>query len=487
MVLRWLRWSTMALAGLASSACALEPFDACEHGASSDGECCPDWAYAEGGRCIARRWSVATDGLGVNAGRPSVDVDLENRVWLSYEESFHDASAVILAREGGDRAWSLEPLTLGLPGYHYDSKVAAVDAARSVVMWQRGADGSFDRNEVRVGTPDGRFVAPPGGGTFSYPPYALQHKVLAHPDGEVVVAWNQAMDAGLKRGVCVAVRRDGEMEFERPSSAQDVLSRSIIFSNNPELARNQRGDMVVTWYESLGVKLRVVASSRFGALGRFSHPTDDDALSPPEGDVENPEPAVAEDGRAAIVWRQVLPDGRMAVFLSERSPTGVWSKPTIEEGFSGPVDLAWNTRIAFAPSGDLYVAWEQKVGDDWSIMLAHRDATGRWLASGKEPLRLSEHRALEPRLAVAADGTVVVLWRGQMGSRWRVFARRSSTLADGLREVDRWSSATVLSSREVDATSPALTVARTPSGQTGGHRFVAAWEEGGQVFTASLD
>jgi hypothetical protein len=243
--------------------------------------------------------------------------------------------------------------------------------------------------------------------------------------------------------------------------------------------------MVVTWFESIGEKLRVMSSDRYGLEGPFTFAHDEDAVSPPEGDVENPEPAVAEDGRAAIVWRQVLPDGKMAAFLSERSRTGSWSKPAINEPL-GPVgDNVWNTRIAFARSGDLYVTWEQKVGDDWAILLAHRDASGRWVAPGSSPLRLSAQQAIEPVMRVAPDGTVVVAWRARVGSHFRVMARRSSVEAEGATEAERWSQAVTLSEEGGDAGTPALAVAREPSGR--GYRYVAAWTQDGRVKSASLD
>ena len=481
-------WRKFALFGLwLTSACTLEPYSNCEHGAAADGTCCPAWGLASNGRCSLRRWAAPDDatGLGVAAFFPSVDIDRFGKAWLAFEEQAAGGSGVVVAREMPS-GWSHSSPSLGLPGFNTAPRLAVVDEAHAVVVWEHVGLEAAAASEVRVGIGDGHFAEPPSGGRFSYPPYAYQNKVLAHSDGELVVTWNQAMDAGLRRGICIATRREGEADFVRPSSAQDVVSRSFIFSNSPELARNERGDTVVTWYESVGAKLRVMASERSGQAGYFTHARDEDALSPPEGDVENPEPAVAEDGRAAIVWRQVFPDGKMAVFLAERTADGVWTRPTIDEGFGVPVDLAWNTRVAFARSGDLYVTWEEHVGDDWAVMLAHRDAGGRWLASGREAMRLSQERAISPVLRVAADGTVVVLWRSFSGSRWRVMARRSAVDADGLREVDRWSNAVSLSRDGGDAGQVTLAAARQPSDH-GGHRFVAAWSQDGRAFTASLD
>jgi hypothetical protein len=472
---------------LVTGACTLTPSSQCDHGAADDGACCPAWAYPSRGRCSLRRWSLPTgaDGFGQQAGSPSVDIDRSGRAWLAFGEGFYGGTGVVVARETSE-GWNFSSPSAGYGGYNSDPKIAVVDDTHAILVWQRsGYEGGDSSDEVRVGIGEGRLAEPPGGGQFSFPPYAYQHKVLAHADGELFVTWNQALDAGLRRGVCIANRHEGETAFRRPTSAQDVVSRSLIYSNNPEVSRNERGDMVVAWYESIGEKLRVMVSERTGLEGHFTHAFDDDALSPPETDVENPEPAVAEDGRAAVVWRQLLPNGRMAVFLAERAAGGEWARPSIDQAFSAPVDLAWNTRVAYARTGDLYIAWEQKVAEDWSVMVAHRDASGRWLASGTDPLRLSNERAIAPVLRVAPDGSVVVLWQSYSGSRWRVLARRSAVDAEGLREVDRWSSAVSLSVSGGDASGATLAVARDATAS--GHRFLAAWSQDGRIYTSSLD
>ena len=478
--------ASFCVALLLLGGCTLTPSTTCERGGAQDGSCCPPWSFVEQGRCAPRRWTsqLQDDGLGEDASHPSIDIDRTNRVWLAYEDAYASGSDIYLAKEDG-AGWSLSVPSAGLGEFNSEPRVSAVDDATSVLVWNRSGAATELQNHVRVGVSGGAMIEPPGGGRFSFSPYAYQNEAYANSDGELFLTWNQGLDFGMRRGICVATRHEGKPAFERPKNQLDVLSRSFIFSNNPEVARNTRGDAVVTWYESIGEKLRVLPSERYGLGGPFTIAHDEDALSPPDGDVENPEPAVAEDGSAAIVWRQVLPTGKMAVFLAERPYRGVWSRPTIDAPFSGVSDNAWNTRVAFAPTGDLYVAWEEKNGDDWAVMLAHREPSGRWLASGTAALRLSSHPAIEPVLRVAADGTVVVVWRARFGTRWRVMARRSAVDAEGLREVDRWLPAEALSDEDADAGAPTLAVSRDATAR--GHRFAAAWSQDGHIHVATLD
>ncbi|MBM4358209.1 MAG: hypothetical protein FJ096_08860 [Deltaproteobacteria bacterium] len=435
---------------------------------------------------MTRRWRLPDegDGLGTFAAKPWVDIDRNDRIWLTFEDGRASGSDVVLAREV-ESSWDMAIPSLGLGDFHQDARVAAYDDDHAILVWNRSGAFLELQNEVRVGAPGGRLVEPPGGGRFSFAPYAIQNEVQAHPDGEVFLTWNQGLDDGGRRGICIANRFGSEADFHRPKNQLDVVSRSFIFSNNPEVARNTRGDTVVTWFESFGERLRVASSERYGLDGRFTIANDADALSPPEGDVEDPEPAVAEDGRAVIVWRQVLPSGKMAVFMSERPNRGAWSRPSMDEPFSEVVDNAWHTRVAFAPGGDLYVVWEQKIGTDWSVMLAHRAPDGRWLASGKEALRLSGQPAIDPVLRVAADGTVVVAWRARFGTHWRVMERHSAVDAEGATEAERWSAAVALSPIGRDAGAPAIAVARHANAR--GHRVVVAWSHDGQIFRATLD
>jgi hypothetical protein len=410
-------------------------------------------------------------------------VDEWGRVTVAWTEGFYNAAGLVVARET-EAGWSLSSPTVGELGLHRAARLAVHEDAR-VLAWER--ELGKQTIEVRVGRDDERWTLPPGGGTFSFASMSYQPEVLASHDGELVVVWNQLTDADAHFGVCVATRSPGELEFERPTSVQDVLSPHVFFANNPEMARNDRGDMVITWYQSLGGKLRVLVSERFGIDGRFTLADEDAPLSPPEGDVENPEPAVSEDGRAAVLWRQVRPDQEMTASLAERTSDGVWTPQVdIDQAFSHPADFVFNTRIHYTRSGDLYGVWEQRNGDDWAVMAVHRNANGEWLASGREPMRLSRgNQAIDPVLRVGRDGTVVAIWRERVLGEWRIVGRRTAVDALGTSEQERWDSPNELSLAGHDAAAPRLAIGQ--AGRFGGDRVVAAWLQNGQVFLATID
>jgi hypothetical protein len=411
-----------------------------------------------------------------------VDVDDEGRAWLAWPDGVAGKSALLAARET-EQGWSVSSPTVGMNGSHSEVRIAVARDGAGVLAWEHQVTApGIEVRALRAST----WAVPAKGGTFSFEPYGYQHEVITARDGELMVVWNQVQH-NQRRGVAVARRASGASEFDRPSDSTDILSPCVLFSNNPEVARNERGDVVITWFESVGEKLRVFVSERWGRGGRFRRATKDDALSPPDGDVEHPEPAVAEDGRAAVIWRQDLPGGGMAVFLAERDASGAWHRPSIADTFSNRAENAINTRVQFTPSGDLYAVWEEKNGEDWAVMAAHRDAFGAWIASGKRPLRLSSPhgRAIDPVLRVGADGSVAALWRERIDGRWRVMARRTSSDPSRAPELDRWSDAEELSAMGGDVSPPALAFGR--GGAPHGDRVVAAWAQDGKIFTASIE
>jgi hypothetical protein len=132
-------------------------------------------------------------------------------------------------------------------------------------------------------------------------------------------------------------------------------------------------------------------------------------------------------------------------------------------------DLNWSAQVAVAPSGDFVIAWQTGFGLQpgrtsrvW-IRLFRADGTPK---GGR--LRVSNSRADEllPRLAMAADGSFLVVWQGGSATDTSVFGRRFT--ADG-----RPASGRFLLSSNTEGSQSTPAVALTPGGG-----FVAAWSSG---------
>lgn len=443
----------------------------------SDASCCPPWTYSQGGSCALRAWGTPLT-LDDQAVEPATVVTPSGEVvvaWLRPAAPL--VLSVIAAHEG--EGFALRSPTAPLIGSTSELHVATGGEGSVALVWRRASDGqTFIEASAR--TADGRWRDEPL--PLSFPPDGGEPDVAVGDDGEILVAWNQW--TGSNYGVAVARRPAGREVFERPDHPFDVVSPLVQFSNDPEIVINTQGDAIISWYQSLGDELVTLISERDGRTGTFSKASLGTSLSPAGDPVEDPVVDIADDGRAVVAWRQEV-GSRAAVFLAERDEDGVWTTPaSAAETFSSAVDEVWNVRVALAADGSLYVAWESHDGSDVAVMVAHRDASGRWLASGRDPVRLSSSsaRAIEPVLALGDDGHVVAAWTELTQPEWRVVARRTATGGDVSAEETRWSPPEQLSvSGDGAASDVDLAVG-------GSHdRVAATFVQGGRLQLSTVD
>ncbi len=457
---------------------------------TDDGNCCAPWSRPSDHGCAPRSWTVWPEAraLGLQGVTPAVAVGPSGRIAIAWQESVGQQTAAVLARET-ESGFELTSPSAATSGHHGELELAAAGDGALLVSWRRLV--TMPEVRAQLVLPSGEAIVPDGAELISAPGTGHEHEAIGAADGELLLVWNQGRDNGERRGVFVARRAPGSLSFERPAVPAGTLSALIKFSNEPAIARNTRGDALIAWYESVGEKLHTFVSERWGLEGAFSRPGAEHPLSPAGGDVENPEPAVAEDGSAAVVWRQVRADGTMAAFLATRTVDGAWTKPSsLEDTFSTPADFAWNTRVAFTPGGDLFVVWEDRRGEDAAVRLSHRAPRGSWVATGRAPLRIStEGRpAIAPVLAVSPEGGVVVVWRELVDGEWHVLARRGAPVSAGaegdaeLEEAARWDAPTMLSQAGLgDASGPRLAAGGENS------RVVAAWSQAGRIRLATVE
>lgn len=471
----------LAVIALASG-CALDPLPPNSQETCSEarrlpsGLCCPAWSRANtGGSCEARDFTLPT--LNDAVGDPGVArvielaIDASGRGIAAWQHVSDLNPRAVVAEETPSGAWTLRSPGNALPGGGTMLDVIAGPDGSAVVAWKQteGESGMIFKSERSA---DGIWTDPGDvSARVSYMPTAYEPRFAARNSGETLFVWNQRTSTGY--GVALARRPSSDAPWELPDEG-DVLSPPLFFSNGPQIAVNERGDAVVTWYQSTGGPLMVRASERFGEAGSFSRPAPDDIISPPGAPVDshpiaNPIPAVGPSGEAVIAWTQENGAGAIPVYLAARSPEGVWTKPAgLDDSFSVPAGIARCAQPAFGPSGELYVVWYQDQGDGDRVYAARRSPSGEWLETGRNPAVLSSagEIGITPALAVGPGGAALVAWTERSGDRYRVAARRT-----GMGEA--WGSIEMLSPLEGgDATSPAAVIAG-PS-----DRALIAWVQG---------
>lgn len=482
-------------------ACDLEPrkiacdeIDACDCPATRlrpSGECCPVWTtFDPAGQCRPRHWLLpgAEDALGDPGARDvAVAVDGLGLAVMAWQVAADSAIHLQSADESSPGTWHLrEPAAhLGLDS-DFPTVVAGEDGA-AVIAWRqgRGDPGAIFASQRDA---SGAWTDPPGeAAALSFPPRAYQPRLAENRSGEWLMVWNQWMTTP-HYGVAVARRASPRDGWEGPSSADDVLSQPVWYSNTPVVAMNDAGAALIAWYQSPGGALMAYVSERPGPGAAFSRPAITDFISAPGGAVDSDpvasvKPAIAADGSAAVVWTQENGKGATLVYLATRDAGGRWSKPaSLDEAFSSPVGYARGVQLAFGPRGDLYLTWYQDQGDGNAVYAARRRPDGTWAEDGRHALKLSSVGAVGifPRLAVGPEGGVVVVWNERVGSGpTRVAARRTGTAGEA------WGAVEMLSlDTGEEAVFPAAAMGK-------GDRAVVGWVQGpipsGRVFVARME
>jgi Glycosyl hydrolase family 26 len=232
------------------------------------------------------------------------------------------------------------------------------------------------------------------------------------PDGTATVVWS--------------ARSGGEFAvFTReisPASAPGAVRRLSASGQDalaPEVAVAPSGTATVVWTRSDGADFRVQAR-RVAPSGVPEEATR--TLSGSGQDALAPRVDVAPDGEATVVWQRF--DGfRYLVQVRRIAPDGTSEESA--QRLSEPKQDAVEPQVAVAPDGTATVVWSRFDGEDSIVQLREVDPGGA-LAATTHNLSAAGESAIEPRLAVAADGAATAVWSRFDGADWIVQGQRVS-------------------------------------------------------------
>jgi Glycosyl hydrolase family 26 len=199
-----------------------------------------------------------------------------------------------------------------------------------------------------------------------------------------------------------------------PAAANISAAAEMATGADVEVAPD--GTSTVVWSARSGGEFRVFARriGADGALGAVQQ------LSASGGDALAPRVAVAPDGTAVVVW--VRWDG-LDFRVQERriDPAGTPEEAT--RTLSGSGQDAAAPQVEVAPDGEATAVWQRWDGFHYLVQVRRIAPDGTSEGSAQ---RLSETKqdAVEPRLAVAADGAATVVWSRFDGSDSIVQERR---------------------------------------------------------------
>jgi hypothetical protein len=243
---------------------------------------------------------------------------------------------------------------------------------------------------------------------------AVTPQAAVAPDGSATIVWSAEGDGGFQ----VFMRRiapDGTGGAVVPLSVPggDALS--------PQVAVAPDGTATIVWSRFAGEKF-VVQDRRVapdGTLDEVKSLSSTAVETNPGRNALSPQVAVAADGTATVVWkrfndflfqvkeRRIAPDGT----VEEAAAHTLSAKAEPEEEEHDAVE----PRVAVAPDGTATVVWSRYDGSN-TIVQGSRVAPDGIPAGGVANLSAAGQNAVEPHLVVAPDGTATVVWARSNGA-----------------------------------------------------------------------
>ncbi len=229
-------------------------------------------------------------------------------------------------------------------------------------------------------------------------PTGLQ--VALEPDGDGWAIWSQA-PSGIPRNIY-----GNRLSTGAWGTADRIEDAGTGFGLEPRLALGSNGDALFIWQrENVGVS-HVWTNAWDASKDELSEPIRlDEAVTAYAPDI-----AMSPSGVGVAVWVQssVVRSGELDVATSRYTPGSGWSDP--ERLTTG--DVRDEPRVAMDAGGNTMVVYVEKVEyEDYTDAWAQIYTEGSW----GDPVRLGLDEwtgpAFQPSVAMAPNGSAVVVWR----------------------------------------------------------------------------
>jgi hypothetical protein len=294
-------------------------------------------------------------------------------------------------------------------------RVAVAPDGSATVAWSAREGGKFGVWERRIGTGG---TAPPV--LLSDPARdALDPQLALAADGTATVAWIGSDGTST----VVQARRISPTGTVGATTA--TLSAGGRDAAAPKVAIGPDGSATIVWKRFNGSDY-LVEERRLMADASLVPGSGPNVLSAPGGSAVEADVATAEDGSSLVAWSRF---NGTASIVEARSlnPAGSPGASTLQ--LSAETDNAIEPRVAIAPDRTATVVWTRSGGAGWMLERQRLSPAGA-LAGGAQALSAPGGDAVEPQLAVAADGELTATWDRFDGSSFVAQARRVDPLGN---------------------------------------------------------
>jgi hypothetical protein len=202
-----------------------------------------------------------------------------------------------------------------------------------------------------------------------------------------------------------------------------IIDSTSADTNHPRVAVDPQGNAVVVWSQYDGTRNSIWAR-RFTVPNTWNLPEliELDDL----GDANNPQVAINSNGHIVVVWRQN--DGtRNNIWANRFTPTSSWSGPTklntVESINSS------SPQVAIDSEGNAVAVWEQEVGSVPGVWTSRSVSGSIWQTPKRLDIATTNNEAFEPQIALNSAGIATAVWLQFDGVKTYVQGARFSPLS----------------------------------------------------------
>ncbi len=391
-------------------------------------------------RAINGTWSHPTDlndnisPDGESCYSPSVAINNNGIALIGWEQSDGTDFQIFKSERAANGAWT-HPADLN-DNISPDGQMAAGQNVAinndgiAIIAW-RGFDSSREKIFKSERATNGTWTHPadlndnisPDGSDANNP------KVAISDTGFALITWEQP---NATNNQIFKSERATNGTWTHPTDFNEHLSLNGLMADTPQVAINDNGIVLITWRQSDGANDQIFRSER-AANGTWSHPTDlSDSISPDGQGAYNPQVAINNSGIALITWWQS--DGLFSrIYKSERSANGTWTNPSsLSDNISPDGQGAYPPQLTINGNGLALITWRQSDGANDRIFKSERAANGTWThpADLNDNISPSGSSATNnPQVAINNDGFALIAWVQSDGSNNQIF--KSERAASG--------------------------------------------------------
>ncbi|MDH4466682.1 MAG: sialidase family protein [Bacteriovoracaceae bacterium] len=356
---------------------------------------------------------------GKNAFYPQVDMNNEGKIvitWQQHDGSYNQIFYSYFDGTSWDHPSSLTD-NISPDGQNATSpKVAMNSDGEIVISWPQYSGG---RLQIFYSYFNGSSWVHPSGlsdniSPDGYDAYNLQ--IAMNNDGKIVITWQQYDGSNIQIYYSYF---DGTI-WDHPSSLSDNISPDGQNAYNPQAVINSAGKIVITWQQNDGVSFQIFYSYFDGTSWDHSSGLSDN-ISPDGQDCSSAQVAINNDGKIIITWYQS--DGsNNQIFYSYFDGTS-WDHPSgLSDNISPDGQYAYYPQTDINSDGKMVITWQQFDGSSSQIFYSYFDGSS-WVhpSSLSDNISADGQNANGPQMAMNSDGKIVISWQQFDGTDYQIY------------------------------------------------------------------